>query len=208
MTGSQLHRMLAAVLPSAATEALLPPLNAVHLETGPAGAYAVATDRYTLAVARHADPSPRRDCAQITIPRAAALTMLKLTRRRDPVAALRISGGQATVRIAGGITYKTPGIDARYRYPDWRRLLRGLLAAPDAPAGQPLDLNPAYLARFAAAAADLHVSIRQIPGQRCRTLVITAGDWFAGALMAKAETGRATAGPGGWLADLSPVRAA
>ena len=212
MSGSQLHRMLAAVLPSAATDPLLPPLNAVHLETGPAGAYAVATDRYTLAVARHADPSPRRRHAEITISRAAALAVLKLTRRRDPQAALRISGGQLTLRIAGGITYTAPGIDARYgRYPDWRRVLTRLLASPEAPGGQPLGLNPAYLARFAAAAADLRVSIRQMPGHRCRTLVITAGDWFAGALITGADPGQATAeaGPGAaWLTDLSPVRAA
>src|SRR6266568_3841784 len=202
MTGAQFHRLLAAVLPSAATDDVLPQLNAVHLETGPYGVYAAATDRYTFAVARHADPAPGRRAAQITIPRAAALAMLRLTRRRDPLATVRIVGGHLTLRTAAGITYRTPAVDTRGcgGFPDWRRTFARLLASPEAP-GRPVHLNAAFLARFTAATdtAGLRVSIVRPPdSRRCHTLVITAGDWFLGALMSLADppTPPAPAPPG------------
>jgi hypothetical protein len=215
MTGAQFHRLLTAVLPSAATSNVLPQLNAVHLETGPHGVYAAATDCYTFAVARHADPAPGRRPAQITVPRPAVVAMLRLARRRDHAASVRIAAGYLTLRTAAGITYRTPGIDTRgcSEFPDWRRTFRGLLASPEAP-GQPVCLNPAYLARFTAATdtAGLRVSIVRPPNsRRCHTLVITAGDWFLGALMSLASPREATpaTGPGGaWHADLHPVRAA
>jgi len=214
MTGAQFHRLLTAVLPSAATDGVLPQLNAVHLETGPYGAYAAATDRYTFAVARHADPAPGRRPAQITIPQTAAVAMLRLARRRDPLATVRITGGHLTLRTAAGITYRTPGVDTRgYRggFPDWRRIFARLLASPEVPGSQPVHLNPAYLARFTAATdtAGLRVSIvRAVNSHRCHTLVITAGDWFLGALMSLADPAQAT-GPGtAWHADLSPAKAA
>jgi hypothetical protein len=211
MTGAQFCRLLAAVLPSAATDDVLPQLSAVHLETGPYGVYAAATDRYTFAVARHADPAPGRPPAQITIPRTAALTMLRLARRRDPLATIRIAAGHLTLRTAAGITYRTPAVDTRCgAFPDWRRMFSRLLASPEVP-GQPVHLNPAYLARFTAATdtAGLRVSIvRPANSRRCHTLVITAGDWFLGALMSLADPAGAT-GPGTcWHADLSPAKAA
>jgi hypothetical protein len=211
MTGAQFHRLLSAVLPSAATDDVLPHLNAVHLETGPYGAYAAATDRYTFAVARHADPAPGRSPAQITIPRTAAVAMLRLAHRRDPLATVRITGGHLTLRTAAGITYRTPAVDTRCgQFPDWRRMFARLLASPEVPGGQPVHLNPAYLARFTAAndTAGLRVSIVRPPdSRRCHTLVITAGDWFLGAL-SLADPAQAT-GPGtAWHTDLSPAKAA
>src|SRR5216683_3255634 len=201
MTGAQFHRLFAAVLPSAATDDVLPQINAVHLETGPYGVYAAATDRYTFAVARHADPAPARRHAQITIPRNAVLAMLKLTRRRDPAAVIHIGGGHLTLRTADGITYRTPAVSTRGcgAFPDWRNLFRRLLASPELPAGQPVYLNPAYLARFTAVsgAAALRVTIRRPPAsRRCHALVITAGDWFLGALMTKADPGPAAPASG------------
>jgi hypothetical protein len=214
MTGAQFHRLLTAVLPSAA-DGVLPQLNAVHLETGPYGMYAAATDRYTFAVARHADPAPGRRAAQITIPRPAALAMLRLARRRDPAATIRITAGCLTLRTAAGITYRTPAADTRSggAFPDWRPLFARLLAAPEVP-GQPVRLNPAYLARFAAAtdSEGLRVSICQSPtSHRGHTLVVTAGDWFLGALMSMTAPGEAAPATGpraAWHADLSPALAA
>ena len=215
MTGAQFHRLLTAVLPSAATDDVLPQLNAVHLETGPYGLYAAATDRYSFAVARHADPAPGRRPAQITIPRHAVVAMRRLARRRDPVASIKIAAGSLTLRTAAGITYRTPGLDTPGcgGFPDWRRIFTRLLASPQEPGGHPVYLNPVFLARFTAATdtAGLRIAVHRAPGQRCHTLVITAGDWFLGALMSMASPAATTpaTGPGGaWHADLSPVRAA
>jgi hypothetical protein len=215
MTGAQFHRLLTAVLPSAATDDVLPQLNAVHLETGPYGAYAAATDRYSFAVARQADPAPGRRPAQITVPRHAIVAMRRLARRRDHVASIRIAAGYLTLRTAAGITYRTPGIDTRGcgGFPDWRRIFTRLLASPQEPGSQPVYLNPAFLARFTAATdtAGLRVTVHRAPGQHCHALVITAGDWFLGALMSLASPTATTpaAVPGGaWHADLSSVRAA
>jgi len=214
MTGGQFRRLLAAVLPSAATDDLLPQLNAVHVETGPRGIFAAATDRYTFAVARHADPAPGRPEARITIPRRAATAMWRLAGHRDPQVTVAITGGCLSLRTSAGVTYQTPAVDTRHGgFPDWRALLRGLLAAPQAPAGQPVWLNPAFLARFKAAThtAGLRVTIRT-PAHSgcCQTLVITAGDWFIGALMSRATPAQAArAGdPGTWDADLRPRQAA
>jgi hypothetical protein len=212
MTGADLHRLLTAVLPSAATDDTLPQLSAVHLETGPSGIYAVATDRYTFAVARHADPDPGRCPARLTVPRTEVTAMLKLARRRDPAASIRISGGQLTLRTAAGTTYRTPAVNPRQcgSFPDWRRLARRLLAAPEIPGGQPVWLNPAYLARFAAATdgAGVQVSIREHTG-RCHAVLVTAGDWFLGVLVTMAVADpAAAAGPAAWHAHLTPVKAA
>ncbi len=70
-----------------------------------------------------------------------------------------------------------------------------------------------FLARFTAATdtAGLRVTVHRAPGQHRHTLVITAADWFLGALMSLASPREATPAtcPGcAWHADLSPVRAA
>ena len=211
MTGAQFHRLLTAVLPSAATDDVLPQLNAVHLETGPYGVYAAATDRYTFAVARHADPAPGRRPAQITIPRAAVVAMLRLARRRDHTASVRIAAGYLTLRTAAGVTYRTPGVDIRGcgGFPDWRRTFARLLASPQAPR-EPVHLNASFLARFTAATdtAGLRVTVHRAPGQRCHTLVITAGGWFLAALMSLADPAHAAPPGDAWHADLSPAQAA
>jgi hypothetical protein len=212
MTGAQFHRLLTAVLPSAATGDVLPQLNAVHLETGPHGVHAAATDRYTFAVARHADPAPGRRPAQITIPRHAIVAMLRLARRRDHTATVRITAGYLTLRTAAGVTYRTPGLDTRGcgGFPDWRHTFTRLLASPQEPGNQAVCLNAAFLARFTAATdtAGLRVTVHRAPGQRCHTLVITAGDWFLAALMSLADPAHAAAPGETWHADLSPAQAA
>lgn len=214
MTGAQFHRLLSAVLPCAARDDVLPHLNAVHLETGPHGIYAAATDRYTFAVARHTDPAPDRRRAHITIPRSATVTMLRIVRRRDPLAIVRVTGGHLSLRTAAGIIYRTPAVcDGADEFPDWRQVFRRLLANPAQP-DQPVHLNPAFLARFAPAtdATGLRITICYPPhARRCHALVMAAGDWFLGALMSLTndENAAPADAPGAaWQTDLSPVRAA
>ena len=131
------------------------------------------------------------------------------------MASIRIAAGYLTLRTAAGITYRTPGTDTRgcSGFPDWRRIFTRLQASPQEPGSQPVYLNPVFLARFTAATdtAGLRVTVHRAPGQHCHTLVITAGDWFLGALMSMASPAVTTpaTGPGGaWHADLHPLQAA
>jgi len=214
LPAANLRRLIAAVLPCAASDGLLPALNAVRLETTGRSLYAVATDRYTMAVARHTGPGLTRPrTAGATIPRAEATAMLRLVPRGH--------GGPVTVRIrqdrcvtltTAGITHRTPAADRLYgRFPDWRAALTRLLDGAPVRGGQPVHVNPAYLARFAAASdgdprglrARLHRT-----GYSHPVLIVSAGDWFLGALMSIRPSSAAADPRAAWETDLAPRAAA
>lgn len=212
MTGAEFHRLIGSVLPCAASDDDVPVLSAVHLETGPHSAYAVATNRFMFAVARHPSPSARRSHCEATIPRTAAAAMLRLVRRSATHAAVRISPGHAaTLRTAAGITYRTTAPAAYRGFPDWRRQFTRLLACQPAPAGEAVHINPAFLARFKAVsdrAWPLRVTVRRrTPGEH--VVIVSAGDWFLAAV-ASIHVAR-SAGPAdpymAWRADLGPAPA-
>ena len=213
MTGAEFHRLIGSVLPCAASDDDLPVLSAVHLETGPHGAYAVATNRYIFAAARHPSPSARRAHREATIPRTAAAAMLRLVRRSDPHVAVRISPArEAVLRTAAGITYRTTAPAAYHGFPNWRTQLTRLLACEPAEPGEPVHIDAAFLARFRAVRDDdawpLQVTIRRrTPGEH--VVIVSAGDWFLGAIASiHTPASAVTADPAAaWRADLGPAPA-
>ncbi len=209
LTGADFHRLVRAVLPCVATGGALPVLNAVHLETSSYGVYAAATDRYAVAVARHAAPHPSRPHTHATIPREAVAVMLRLVPRNPGPITIRIgTGSRATLTTASG-TYHVPA--DRELFPDWRKLFARLLTGAPVRNGDPVNLNPVYLARFKAAAEGtpegLRTHLRQ-NGTRAPVLIVSAGDWFLGALASISASHTADGPYTTWKTDLTPAAAA
>jgi DNA polymerase III sliding clamp (beta) subunit (PCNA family) len=77
LTTSELHDLITPVLPHTGTDPDVPELALIRLEVRAQVLYAIATDRYTLAVVRHPLDDPADDIS-IGIDRNDAAAMLKL----------------------------------------------------------------------------------------------------------------------------------
>ncbi|MEW1699468.1 MULTISPECIES: hypothetical protein [unclassified Streptomyces] len=159
----------------------LPMLHGIRLEADATYLYAVATDRYTLAVARYRHHG--LDCApfDLTLP-ARALPALRrwLTclPGHDPVT-LTLTGHKA--RLVAPQGEMTLTIDDAQEYIDWRGLLRGIIKQTQDCDGTDaacpvLDTDKSM--RFGA--ADTRLRIWTNPG---RTATLLAGEDFLGAQM-------------------------
>jgi hypothetical protein len=128
-------------------------LNSVMLETGPKGAYIVATDGHTLAVSRvDADTNPLPD-AQFILPDTITAELAKI-KKLSIIVELPEQAGKydgktkRTLRIktlastnAPITTLECEEVDATF--PDWRRVTKHTFD-PQAPA---VSYDPQYLAR-------------------------------------------------------------
>lgn len=166
----------------------LPGLNGVYFEACGAYLYAVATDRYTLAVARRRlDKCPSRPWAvlvgeqELKPLRAFAgfnrHTPLMLTHRHgDDGPVLTVRAGAQSLEVPGA-AFKLPGLWARG---EWRTLLaEHIHNAPDL--RQEIALNPALLARWGrSGGADRHTPITAWTNGPGKPLVIACGTDFLG----------------------------
>jgi hypothetical protein len=177
-TITDLSGLLTQLAPHAGTDDTLPQLRGIHLECDGVYVYGVATDRYTVAVARRAvrllgeDDSPRERWA-LFLPReswplvrhvadvaASAKTGLPGLLSLAPVASvpggperLTVTTAHHTVTVIAAPTAGYAVVEDPQPFPDWRQLLRKYLGAE---VGGPFEglLAPAYLGRWRTAQLD------------------------------------------------------
>ena len=158
ITARQFRDLVAPVLPLALKGRGEPPtLTAVHLRSVGKYLVATATDRFVMGFQRTTLPEPL-DGLDAIISTAAVrsiLAIFKPSRQADPelefafeaesltVRSLGIDLGEAT--ISGEVTYPL----VLGKYPDVPKVVRAALA--NEPSAEPVAVNPAFLAKFAAA---------------------------------------------------------
>jgi|GEM_PF-3696401 len=167
LTTKDLHDLLTPVLPHTGTDPEVPELGVIYLEVRGDVLYAVATDRYTMAAARHPlDESV--DDAAVAISRDDAAAMLKLfkfSKKENPHLRLVIDKVPVPASPRGdtidslGLTITAEDgtrlvLHGRGHGPlrGWRGLLRPVVERPLTPASPILALTPAYLSRWGKAA--------------------------------------------------------
>ena len=224
LTSSELHALIAPVLPHAATDKERPELGVVHLEARAGVLHAVATDRYTLAATRHPVGADLDDFT-LTIERADAANLLKLfksTKTNDPqlvvvVDQMPIPGDAGSAYGLGikidsetgkRLVLHDQGNPDRI-FTKWRGILANLLARPIAPATPALVLTPWTSPRWKAIGG---VYMNVFPGPTMRDpVLVTAGDSFIGMWMPVRHDGdepdRMLAG-NPWLQDLGGLAGA
>jgi hypothetical protein len=170
MTTRDLHQLVKPVLPHAATDPETPQLNVIRLECARQVLYAVATDRFTVGVARHVLEEVPGDFV-IDVDQADAksmLTLFRYTKNTDP--RLKITVDKVTVPLGRpDMTVQALGLtveseegtrlllhDRRsYEHADtlgsWRKMLAAALYRDLAPAAPSLILSPQFMARWSAA---------------------------------------------------------
>jgi hypothetical protein len=176
-------------------------LKGIHIDAGPTGVYAVATDRHTLAAGR-LDKAPAAPL-QVIIPRDLLVQAVKAGGTRLPAIDVVITpappAGPHDRPQPAGVTLTAAGVTlagkaVEGRYPDWRHVARnaGALSGDPLPAGAVLysAVDPAYAWRVQQAAA-LVRGKRKAPvllrppgrGQQCHYASLTAdgelGAWVA-----------------------------
>ncbi|GAA0402716.1 hypothetical protein GCM10009530_63350 [Microbispora corallina] len=121
MLTSELHELVAPVLPHAGTDKQLPELGVVRIEARDGVLHAIATDRYTLAASRHM-LGDQVDDFTLTIDRVDAAGILRLfrfTKNEDPE--LRIIVDQMPMPSDSGSSLL--GLGIRIDGPDGKRLV-------------------------------------------------------------------------------------
>ncbi|WP_037573551.1 beta clamp domain-containing protein [Phaeacidiphilus oryzae] len=151
-----LNALLAQVAPHMYTDAydLLPPLNGVLLETDASHLYAVATDRYSFAIARTrparergAIPAAQRWRALLSPADLRALRTMRPLAAEEPAELDYRPGRQLEIRIGEQTLRTADRSEKAERFPNWRSLLAQTLERePELP--DDLALNPTYLARW------------------------------------------------------------
>jgi hypothetical protein len=151
----QFRTMLAQVTPHMGSDDTLPVLTAIHLECGRGNLFAVATDQYTMGIARATVDSrdnwtgriQREDMKTVTAWLRTAPETIEITGIRDgDTVTVTLAHDGSTLRLAAG---------AHGELPKWRDLVKGAVTAKAAA----VDLNAfntAFLARFKAAGTVLH----------------------------------------------------
>lgn len=157
ITAAELRLMLAQVTPHMSHDDTLPVINSVHLEARDGYLFAVASDRYTLAVARTAItsdthwkntfvPAEKIPALEAWLDSAFDTVTLAVI-KADDAATLTITGKTGSMSI----DYS----NSEYRhFPDWRKLFRAQLDAKP----QPVPLTgytTKYLSRWEQAATVL-----------------------------------------------------
>jgi hypothetical protein len=201
MTTREWHELLKPVLPHASSDANLPELGVIRIESTPDALYAVATDRYTLAAERH----PLAGTGEVTQPvhvdsKEAAATLRFFTHSKDydPPLHVTIDTVPVPVQIVGerrsvnamGITlhrddgaklamhdHRDPSLDPMA---GWRKILAGVMLRAPGGTVDGLDMFGWQLARWAHAARKgerLTVYAGPKPGD---PLLVTVERHFAG----------------------------
>ncbi|MGH8879402.1 MAG: hypothetical protein ACRD0P_18995, partial [Stackebrandtia sp.] len=181
-SGRELRRLLRAVLAHAGTDNQLPALQVVLFDVDGDQAYVVATDRFTLGVARATvEPNGPRVRFTVGVNAADLATIVRTIRDIDRHVVVDVA--TAGVEITrGGIRYSLPSVDVGY--PNWRDLLARLIRKPAPDLLEAVGVDPRMLARF-------HTTGRRATHEplviRCygsgTAVIVTCGEWFLGAVM-------------------------
>lgn len=218
LTTRELHELITPVLPHTGVDPAAPELAVIRLETRSNVLYAIATDRYTLAAARHPLDDPADDIT-VAIDRADAAAMLKLfkhSKKQDPHLRLVIDKVPVPVNMRGD-TVQSLGLTVDSEdgtrlvlhgrghgaLTSWRKLLRQVVSRPLTPASPALFLTPSYLPRWTKAARKgerLSVFIGPEPTD---PILLQVEHRFIGVWMPAEhlDSGQETTGP--WSAELA-----
>jgi hypothetical protein len=189
---SELHDLLTPVLPHTGDGKGMPALSAIRLEVRANVAYAVATDRYTMAITRHTLDQPTPDTT-IAIGKTDASAMLKLFkfgRNDNPDLQLTVGKIEAetvldpadkpalTVTAKDGATLVLHGREDALS--TWRTIVAKLVHRAPKTASPSLALSGMYLSRWTKAirkGGQLEVFLG---ADATDPVVIRAGDSFIG----------------------------
>lgn len=183
ITRADLAWALKAALPHAGRDDFMPALCGVRLDVDPEAKflYCVATDRYTIGCARVPIIAGDHPAADVTLPLAEARELLRRLKGKDP-SPLQVS--REAVTFDGFYRYRPVQMPPLSRetkeFPDWRKVLGGMVRkSAELPAdGQ--GYNPAYLSRFSTASTR-HTPVSVYPVKGPMTVVL--GENFAGAVI-------------------------
>lgn len=191
--------LLKQVAPHLSKDTTTPVLCGIHLEVDGRTLYAAATDRYTIAIARHHDqdvtPAPAEHW-NATLTRADLKAVNALTPAWRGEAHTLTHDGTGLIIELGGRTIALHGEDHPGTFPKWRPLLRSAMdSGPHLT--DDLALNPAYLARWGSA---LHGEDRYTPltvwtAGPTKPLVIARGPNFIGLQMPVINPAKGTSLP-------------
>jgi hypothetical protein len=161
LSTAELHDLIVPVLPHASGDKNSPELDIVRIEVRDNVLYAIASDRYTMAVTRHRLRDATAD-STIAISRADAAVMLKLfkfDRNTNPDVQLTVGSVEAetildpadrpalTVSAKDGNTLVLHGRDDR-QIASWRKIMAKVIHREERPASPHLNLAPMYLSRW------------------------------------------------------------
>lgn len=199
---SELHALLAPVLPHAGSDKDFPELSVVRLEARDRTLHAVATDRYTLAAARHM-LRDSVDSFTLTLDRADVAGILGLfrhTKNEDPdlrvtVDRMPVPVDTGTSPIALGIRIEAPdgkkldlhdrAHDAPTPLDNWRSLLAAAINRPLTPVTSAVGLAGPALAKWAKSAgkheyAAVYAGPPAKEGKASPPMLVIIGDHVAG----------------------------
>jgi hypothetical protein len=227
LTTREWHELVKPVLPHMlSSDADQPELAVIRLEVTDLAAFAVATDRYTLAAERHqlaeaGEYGPAAVClhgSDVT----ASLKLFAYSKDYDPPLRVTIDAVPFPVTVAGirsevrrlAVTIESPGVSrlvlhdhrdpTRDPLAGWRKMLGSALARPALPAPA-LYLNAAQLGRWAAACRKGE-RLGMFTGEKGDDLIlVTAEKHFLGAWrpMSYLDEPAAALGESPWLTELN-----
>jgi hypothetical protein len=219
MTTRELHELIAPVLPHTGTDPEVPELMVIRLEVRGDTLYAVASDRYTLAVTRHRTYDDAGDTV-MAIERGDAAAMLKLFKHgkdTDPQLKLVIDKVPTPINPRGdsvmslGLTVDSEdgnrlvlhGHEAA-ALGTWRQLIRKAATRPLVPAAPNLFLTPPYLPRWTRAAKKGERLSISIGPEATDPILVQVEHRFIGLWMPAGHLDAGDEPPANpWLAELS-----
>lgn len=147
----KLREMLEAVLPHADRDDTLPVLAAVRFEVRDGRLFLVATDRYTLGVARCQIPgctlAPVADCAAMVPIDFAVHVATELGKAGGSgIAVIAFGDGELTVDPGDGAPAGSSLVPGKC--PDWRSMLHAILAGEPADLGERFGIDRRHLAKL------------------------------------------------------------
>lgn len=150
-----LQRMIRQVAPHAGKDDTIPVLTAIHLESRDGFLYAVTTDRFTMAIARH--PVLNTGVWKAAVGGSHIPSLMAWLKNVDDVT-LHASSDDAPKLILSSVvnSLTVAALSSANNLPDWRRLLRKYLDMEIAPV--PLTgVTAKYMARWKDSAQILHL---------------------------------------------------
>lgn len=192
MTTSDLHDLLAPVLPHTGDGKGLPALSAIRIEVRDNTVYAVATDRYTMAATRH----PLREAAPDTtiaiggVDAAAMLKLFKHTKNDNPDLQLTVGNIEAetvldpadkpalTITAKDGATLVLHGREDALA--TWRNILAKQVHRAPKAASPSIALNAMQLPRWTKAIRKGDQLEVFLGAKATDPVIVRAGDHFIG----------------------------
>jgi hypothetical protein len=174
-----------------------PAFASVQFEAAGPDLFLIATDRYSIAIARVPVPGgqPGAEPATWLLPWSEVEDLIRwLTGSDGTVAALTLYDGQMNVDVDGPVRHEHFTVrEPQWHLPSWRELLGKVWASPPGLLGDTYGLDPALAARFnidqpgrpgsSDGRAPLHLSARDVEGHSGPVILVTFEDWLIGAAM-------------------------